>query len=309
MSNTKVSLRQKKISKGRLSLYLDFYPPIPHPQTGKPTRREFLGMYILEKPRTDLDRTNNKATKQLAEQVRAKRQLEIQAGKYGFLDRTKGQESFLAYFEKLSREREGSNRDNWHSTLNYLQAFTNNHCTFKDITEAFCQDFLKYLQTATTRTSKTKKLSENSIYSYFNKFKAGVNRAFEEKLLEENPARRIKLKQPETHREFLTLEELQVLAQTDCEPEVLKRAAIFSALTGVRWSDIHALTWAQVQHSESQGYFIRFIQKKTKGAETLPISDQAFELMGERGEPKEKVFTGLKYSAWTNLRLKQWVIS
>ena len=44
---TKVTLRQKKISKGRQSLYLDFYPAIPHPETGEPTRREFLGLYIV----------------------------------------------------------------------------------------------------------------------------------------------------------------------------------------------------------------------------------------------------------------------
>ena len=50
---TKVTLRQKKISKGRKSLYLDFYPPIPHPETGEPTRREFLGLYIFEKPKTE----------------------------------------------------------------------------------------------------------------------------------------------------------------------------------------------------------------------------------------------------------------
>jgi len=53
---TKVSLRQKKISKGRKSLYLDFYPPIPHPETGEPTRREFLGLYIFEKPKTPIDK-------------------------------------------------------------------------------------------------------------------------------------------------------------------------------------------------------------------------------------------------------------
>ena len=42
-----VKLRQKKISKGRKSLYLDIYPPIPHPKTGEPTRREFLGLYLF----------------------------------------------------------------------------------------------------------------------------------------------------------------------------------------------------------------------------------------------------------------------
>ena len=56
------------------------------------------------------------------------------------------------------------------------------------------------------------------------------------------------------------------------------------------------------------GYYIRFRQKKTKGAETQPISDQAFELLGERTIPDERVFVGLKYSAWHNLKLQQWVM-
>ena len=37
----KVKLRQKAISGNRQSLYLDFYPAIPHPETGEPTRWEF----------------------------------------------------------------------------------------------------------------------------------------------------------------------------------------------------------------------------------------------------------------------------
>ena len=39
---TKVKLRQKPLADGKLSLYLDFYPPIADPVTGKKTRREFL---------------------------------------------------------------------------------------------------------------------------------------------------------------------------------------------------------------------------------------------------------------------------
>ena len=57
--STKVSLREKKISKGRKSLYLDFYPPIPHSETGEPTRREFLGLYIFEKCKTPFDKQHN----------------------------------------------------------------------------------------------------------------------------------------------------------------------------------------------------------------------------------------------------------
>ena len=40
----------------------------------------------------------------------------------------------------------------------------------------------------------------------------------------------------------------------------------------------------------------------------MPISEQAFSFLGDRGEPNEKVFIGLKYSAWHNLRLQQWAM-
>ena len=106
----------------------------------------------------------------------------------------------------------------------------------------------------------------------------------------------------------MTLEELKILFDTECEQNVLKRASIFSALTGLRWSDINKLAWSEVQHSNDYGWYIRFRQKKTKGAETLPISDQARDLLGEIDEPTERVFKGLKYSAWHNLKLQQWVM-
>jgi hypothetical protein len=59
---TKVKLRQKAITGKRHSLYLDFYPPIPHPKTGEPTRREFLGLYIFDKPKTPIDKDHNTQT-------------------------------------------------------------------------------------------------------------------------------------------------------------------------------------------------------------------------------------------------------
>ena len=43
----KIKLRQKAISGNRHALYLDFYPAIINPETGKETRREFLNMYLF----------------------------------------------------------------------------------------------------------------------------------------------------------------------------------------------------------------------------------------------------------------------
>ncbi len=35
---TKVTVIKRPIKNGQVSLYLDFYPPVRHPKTGKPTR-------------------------------------------------------------------------------------------------------------------------------------------------------------------------------------------------------------------------------------------------------------------------------
>jgi integrase len=306
----KVSLREKKISGGRRSLYLDFYPPIISPETGKPTRREFLNLYIFERPKTDPEKIQNRDTKQLADNIRAKRQIEIQSGAYGFQYAANKRKDFLAYFHNLVEKRKGSsgNYDNWQCAYNYLKAFTNGSCIFGEVDERFCSDFRDYLLSAKSHRSEKAKLSPNSAQSYFNKFKAVLTQAFDEKLIAENPAKRVKpIKQTETQREFLTFEELQALADTECEIPELKRAAIFSALTGLRWSDILKLVWSEVQSSDANGYYIRFRQKKTKGEETLPISEDSFRILGERGEPNENIFKGLQYSAWLNAKLLQWV--
>lgn len=51
-SNTcpKVTLRQRLGAKGRISLYLDYYPAVRNPKTMKMTRREYLGIYIFDNP-------------------------------------------------------------------------------------------------------------------------------------------------------------------------------------------------------------------------------------------------------------------
>ena len=66
--------RQKPLADGRLSLYLDFYPPISDPVTGQKKRREFLHLHIREKPKGSLRRQHNSDTLFVAEQIRLERE-------------------------------------------------------------------------------------------------------------------------------------------------------------------------------------------------------------------------------------------
>ena len=317
---TKVSLRQKKISKGRKSLYLDFYPPIPHPETGAPTRREFLGLYIYEKAKTPIYKKHNTETLKIGESIRQKREnflnkpeIYNQYEKEQLRLKKLGEICFVEYFTKLANKRKASNHDNWISALKYLEAFTNGSLKFANLNQKFLEDFKEHLLTTKSNKSNKTTLSQNSAVSYFNKVKATLKQAYKDGILQFDLNIKVSpIKPDETRREYLTLEELNSLAKTDCNNSLLKRAALFSALTGLRFSDIQKMTWSELEYMSEQGYFLNFNQKKTKSVEILPISEQAYSFTLGNQEPKEMpqdkcVFEGLKYSAYHNKHLFQWI--
>jgi integrase len=311
----KVKLREKKISGNRQSLYLDFYPAIPHPETGEPTRREFLGLYLFDNVKNPIDKQGNKETLQLAEQIRQKRENylnkpEIYTGyeKEQLKIKEQGEQNFVAYFKSLADKRKASNHDNWVSAYHYLETFTKGNLKFSDLNQKFCNEFKEYLLTTKSKKSNKVTLAQNSAVSYFNKLKATLKQAYKDGYLPSDLNGKIQpVKQAETQRNFLTIEELNSLVKTECNNPLLKRAALFSALTGLRFSDIKNLVWGELEYIEGNGYFVKFKQQKTNGVEMMPISEQAYSLLGERKEPTAQILEGLSYSAYENKHLAKWI--
>ena len=311
----KVKLRQKSITANRQSLYLDFYPAITNPDTGEPTRREFLNMYIYDKPKDWIQKQHNKETSQIAEQIRQKRENNLnkpeiytEYEKEQLRIKELGEQNFVAYFKTLANKRKASNHDNWISAYNYLETFTNGNLKFADLNENFCNGFKEYLLTVKSNKSAKITLSQNSAVSYFNKVKAALKQAYKDGYLQTDLNAKIEsVKQVDTRREVLTIEELNSLVKTECKNPLLKRAALFSALTGLRHSDVIKLVWDEIEYINNEGYILKITTQKTKSVENIPISEQAFNLLGERKEPTKKVFEGLKYSAYENKLLYQWI--
>lgn len=301
----KVTLRQRDNGK-KVSLYLEYY------QNGKRSY-EYLNLYLHSDTDTKLskkEKDENKATLALADDIWSKRKLEAQRGSYGFTDVQKVKGSFIDYVEILKDKRKNSegNFGNWDSAHKHLKTFAKTDVIFSQIDRRWLEKFKYYLQFE-AKTKSNKPLSKNTQSSYFNKIRAALKEAAREEIIQRNPAADIQGISPgETERAFLTYDELKAMAKTDCEVPILKTAFIFSALTGLRWSDVNKLVWSEVQNSKELGNYLRFRQKKTQGSETLPISEQAFNLLGERGEAEERVFKHLKYSAWYNLKLHQWAM-
>lgn len=309
-----VKLRKRKMPSGNISLYLDVY------LKGRRSY-EYLNLYLVPE-NSRQDKIDNKETLRLAEAVLAKRIVEFQNGRYGFEDTYKQEGNFLDYYRAMCAKRRGNteslgNWGNWYSALKHLEEYCKPNTTFNDITPRWVEGFRDYLDRTSIRRDKRigivtksakRKLSQNSKLSYFNKLKACLSQAVRDGIIHRNPADGVESFKPdETERVYLTLDEVKAMAKAECAYPDLKRAFLFSCLTGLRKSDIEKMLWSEVQ---SQGEYTRIIfkQKKTGGQEYLDISPQAVVYMGERGELEERVFSGFKYSAYINAELRMWAV-
>jgi len=301
-----VTLREKLIKGGiEKSLYLDFYPAIKNPKTGKLTRREFLGIYVQSKPVTSAEKELVKEKKAKAEAFRGVREMEIINEKYNFIDKTRNKQSFLNYFNEVANKKDKA----WQIAYLHFSSYTNGVCTVGDVTAELANGFRNYLLNAKIiRHDSNATIKNNTALAYYGKFRALLKQAYKQKLIDTNINDYIEsIKEEETEREFITLEELQTLAETPCDIPLLKQVALFSCLTGLRYSDIEKLIWDEIRLDVADDPVIRFRQKKTKGLETMPISNEALELCGKRQNPNDKVFNGFAYKL-TQAPLKRWIL-
>ena len=298
MKQTKVTLREKPIKGGAmLSLYLDYYPAITHPETGKPTRREFLNIHVEAKPRTAAQRRENANKRDVAEAIRARRQVEVADGGAGFLVKQQAANvDFLAFFRgEVERQKRPTTRENYDVSYRRFVEYMGGVETlpFSELNRPLCDGFREYLETLKSSRNNTTPLSPNTTTTYFKKFKAVLHAAFKKELTEKNFAALIgSIKPAKTEREFLTGDEVRRLIKADCYPDTLKRAALFSIFTGLRISDVRKLTWGEVQQSGGR-WFLQYRQQKTGNPEILPLPSVAVEMLGERAADEVKPFEGV----------------
>ena len=297
----KITLREKKNEK-KISLYIDYY----HKGVRK---SEYLGLYLIPNPQNVWERKENQANRAIAEQLHARRVIEFQSKEYGIRNVLAGRDNFILYFQLLTEKRIDSpgNYGNWKGALRHLKTFADPKLTFNDVTPEWLEAFKSYLVNEATKVNG-EPLLPNTVSSYYGKIRATLKQAVKEGIIEKSPTVLVKApKDSDTQREFLTIEELRKVATTPCDLPVLKTAFLFSTLTGLRYSDLEGLTWRDVHYSSNLGHYIRFQQKKTQGQETLPISEDARQLLGEAGDPNNLVFANLQYSAYNNTKLRKWM--
>ena len=92
-------------------------------------------------------------------------------------------------------------------------------------------------------------------------------------------------------KQSLSLEEVRKLYNSECSVPVVRKAAIFSCLSGLRISDILNLKWENIQTYADGGHYLDFKCVKTQRQTQVPIGDDAYELIQPQTTDKY-IFSG-----------------
>jgi len=226
----------------------------------------------------------------------------------------KGRQDFIPYIKEVSDKRHRNSSDairvNWRRVKKLVELYTGGEpLPFNKIDLSLIEDFKYWILDAPQGGGKSGTISQNTASTYFGIFKAALHQGFVDGFLSIDLSAKVHgIESVESRREYLTIDELNVLVDTPCDNDILKRAALFSALTSLRHCDIQSLHWGEIVE-ENGRYRINFTQNKTKGVEYQPISEQAYWLCGERRDSDRLVFEGLQAPSWINVPLKRWIES
>ena len=316
-----VRIRFKQLSNGNQSIYLDYYTGDvirKENYVGGKRKYEFLKLYLIPE-RTREDKAKNEVTLALAKAIQSKRIVEVQNDAHGFQNTNKSRVNLLDYLENIGKQSaEQGSRNYARTVLNTVRAlrlFRGDYIAFRDVDKEFLSEFTDYLRQMPKASKygvlKTGgRLSNNSVVSYYGTLRTAINRAYKEGIITVNPTKEFdfasKVRQEPSRREYLTLDELKTLINTECRHEIVKRAFLFSCLCGLRVSDIRKLRWCDLQRSGGR-VRIEITMQKTKEPLYLPISDEALKWLPERGEANGSDFIfPLTHEGTVNDTLQHW---
>ena len=300
-----IRLRQKKLSNGNVSLYLDIY------RDGKRSY-DYLKMYLI--PETDEhSRRQNEATIIAANKIKADRIIEMTNGEAGIKTvKDEPKVLLLDYMQTYKENQIKRGNNDWRqidTAMHIIRLYAGRNVTLDQIDKQFCKGYIEYLRTE-YKPQRAAKLADNTMINYYRALNGALNYAVRDELINENPFNRLspieKIKKPESKREYMTMDEVRKLIATPMSNEKVKAAYLFSCFCGLRMSDILGLKWANV-YTDGEQVRLEVVMQKTKAPIYLPLSKEALKWMPERGDKlaSDPVFD-LPCSALINKLIKPW---
>lgn len=276
-----VHLRTKKIAQGKESIYLDIV------KDGM-RKKEFIGLYLIPE-KTRADKVINRATMKTAEEIRAKRIVELMEGKVG-IGKKPDKVDLLEWFEEQRLYYYDNDNMNYsktiHNLIRHLKIFHPRKLMLSDVKPAFIRKFLEYLRSDGANKFGGR-LCDETIYTYFTVFSILMNKAVRLELIISNPFHKLSQAEKPQRRtkkkEYLTLSEVKRMAEAECDDWRVKYAFMFCCFTGLRYIDVSRLKWKHIVEVGDGKYQIELIQQKTKEPVYIPLSANALKWLPERG--------------------------
>ncbi|MFH0895575.1 MAG: site-specific integrase [Bacteroidota bacterium] len=276
-----VRLKGKFTANGKISLYLENYQGYKKDGDHTTIHRkfEFLKLYLIDKPQTHIERDENNKILRLAQDIRSKRESEVQFKQGGFVEPEKKKSNFFDYCLAYTNNYKKSDvRMIKAAVSNFKEFIDTDYIKSNAIDAALVEEFKNFL---------IKKYNGETPHSIFKRFKKILKHGTKSGLFSFNPSDDISISIPQgISKEILTPEEVKKIYKTECGNPEVKRAFLFSLNTGLRFVDIVDLKYKHISGNQ-----IRKQQRKTGNEVIIDLNENAVLLLGEAGKSEKAVFS------------------
>lgn len=287
-----IRLRRKRLKNGSESLYLDCW------QDGRRTY-EFLKLYIIPE-KTRLDKERNKTTLLQAERRKTERILQLQQGRYGLSSRFNARSGVMLseVVESAGATKKAGTREKYYKLADYVRRYGDVRVSGVD--KAYIVGFLAFLSTLRGNAGN---MLDQTRQNYLFNLRCSLGGAVRSGMIDRNPCDQLTREERPRPKPrqicYLTIEEVSRLAATPCKDDEIKRAFLFACFTGLRYSDVKALQWSDIQNG-----FVRIRQRKTGDIVGIPLSENARRWLPEKSSGL--VFSLPAGAGWFRRHLTAW---
>ena len=191
-------------------------------------------------------------------------------------------ESFTNYILNYLNESKSRLRpESWwsyKSQITKMLKFRKSIC-FADVDEKFVNDYQHYML-------QTLKNNENTVSKSLRSLRTFINIAMRYGYIKTNPFKYITIKKVDGKRDFLSVEELNLLSEvyfsnnvTDIKEKKVLQYFLFSCYTGLRYSDLKSLKTSSIK-----GNSVQINMHKTNLLVNIPLSQKALSLLQNKNE-------------------------
>lgn len=298
----KVEIKERNLTAGNRGLYLEYY------EKGF-RKRENLHLYLIPDNAPNA-KSNNSEVYKKAMEIRSDRILNPPSFITKRNNAIKEEESeanknltWLQWIDEYLKWSESCNnckkmmqhKTNVKARITaYLKSIKKKEVLLKDVDHKMIAGLFDFMRNKYRNKRQCKanggKLADFTLVLFEETINAIFNKALREELISFNPMQGVEKKDkfhaPDTHREFLTVEELErfLAVETDSKNEREVQLAFgFSCMTGIRLGDVQRLRWSDIKITEDSRT-VAIIQHKTGNPVSNPINDMAMSLLPPRPE-------------------------